>query len=255
VVLALGAFFYIKGTPRYSLYKLKKAISNKDAEDALRYIDIDSIVDNMAKDLYLNEPMPSNKWEAMGRSIGQGMVMLMLPAVKETMKSQIKTSIVSSDDKSKLAGLKANLRDLNIETSGKTAMVAPKDDHSVKFKMAKVNDGYWRIVEIIDVAKEDLRLSQVTKAQIDLLGQALDQVRLDTGHYPSTSTGLNALLVNPGLHGWDGPYLKKAVPKDPWGSAFIYKCPGGHGEYDLYSLGEDGAPGGEGKNKDITSWD
>jgi general secretion pathway protein G len=93
------------------------------------------------------------------------------------------------------------------------------------------------------------------KAQIELLGQALDQFRLDTGRYPTTSEGLNALMNNPGASGWDGPYLKKAVPADPWGKPYNYQSPGTHGDYDLFSYGADGSPGGEGENKDINSWE
>jgi general secretion pathway protein G len=93
------------------------------------------------------------------------------------------------------------------------------------------------------------------KAQIELLGQALDQFRLDTGRYPTTSEGLNALMVNPGVENWDGPYLKKAVPNDPWGKPFNYQSPGSHGDYDLLSYGADASPGGEGENKDLNSWE
>jgi general secretion pathway protein G len=94
------------------------------------------------------------------------------------------------------------------------------------------------------------------KAQIELLGQALDQFRLDTGRYPITQEGLNALVANTtGIENWDGPYLKKALPNDPWGKAYNYQCPGTHGEYDLLSYGRDGAPGGEGEDKDIASWE
>lgn len=93
------------------------------------------------------------------------------------------------------------------------------------------------------------------KAQIELLGQALDQFRLDTGRYPTTQEGLEALITDPGIKGWDGPYLKKALPKDPWGNPFHYESPGNHGDYDLYSYGADGNPGGEGENKDINSWE
>ena len=93
------------------------------------------------------------------------------------------------------------------------------------------------------------------KAQIELLGQALDQFRLDTGRYPTTSEGLEALLQDPGVEGWDGPYLRKSViPRDPWNRPYIYQSPGSHGEYDLYSYGRDGSPGGEGEDSDVTSW-
>ncbi len=93
------------------------------------------------------------------------------------------------------------------------------------------------------------------KTQIELLGQALDSYRLDTGHYPSTSEGLNALVTDPGVQGWDGPYLKKALPNDPWKKPYQYQSPGTHGDYDLFSYGADGAPGGEGENRDVASWE
>jgi general secretion pathway protein G len=93
------------------------------------------------------------------------------------------------------------------------------------------------------------------KAQIELLGQALDQFRLDTGRYPTTSEGLNALAANPGIPNWDGPYLRKALPNDPWGRPYHYEAPGSHGDYDLLSYGADGSPGGEEENKDIASWE
>jgi general secretion pathway protein G len=93
------------------------------------------------------------------------------------------------------------------------------------------------------------------KAQIELLGQALDQMKLDTGKYPTTSEGLNALVVNPGVPNWDGSYLKKAVPNDPWGRPYHYESPGSHGDYDLFTYGADGSAGGEDENKDIGSWE
>jgi general secretion pathway protein G len=92
------------------------------------------------------------------------------------------------------------------------------------------------------------------KAQIELLGQALDQFRLDVGRYPSTQEGMNALMTDPGIEKWEGPYLKKELPSDPWGRAFLYQQPGTHGEYDLYSFGADGSEGGEGEAADVTSW-
>jgi general secretion pathway protein G len=92
------------------------------------------------------------------------------------------------------------------------------------------------------------------KAQIELLGQALDHLRLDVGRYPNTQEGLNALMVNPGVENWDGPYLKKEAPQDPWGRPYHYQCPGTHGDYDLFTYGRDGASGGEGEDQDIVSW-
>jgi general secretion pathway protein G len=92
------------------------------------------------------------------------------------------------------------------------------------------------------------------KAQIALLGGALDQFRLDVGRYPKSEEGLESLRKNPGMDTWDGPYLPKEVPLDPWGKAYVYRCPGEHGDYDLLSLGADGQDGGDGENADIVSW-
>jgi len=94
------------------------------------------------------------------------------------------------------------------------------------------------------------------RAQIELLGAGLDQYRLDVGAYPPSSVGLEALVRNPNLSNWNGPYLKKnAIPLDPWGRPYQYRCcPGEHGEYDLWSEGADGKAGGEGESADITSW-
>ena len=94
------------------------------------------------------------------------------------------------------------------------------------------------------------------KAQIALLGQALDQMRLDTGRYPTTQEGLSALAAKPlGAENWEGPYLTKGLPNDPRGKPYVYQCPGAHGEYDLYSCGRDGMQGGEGEDKDVTNWE
>jgi general secretion pathway protein G len=94
------------------------------------------------------------------------------------------------------------------------------------------------------------------KAQIELLGQTLDHFRLDVGRYPTTQEGLGSLITNPGITNWDGPYInKKEIPIDPWGKPYTYQCPGTHSEYDLYSYGMDGTPGGEGENKDVLSWE
>ncbi|MDE2584722.1 MAG: type II secretion system major pseudopilin GspG [Betaproteobacteria bacterium] len=96
---------------------------------------------------------------------------------------------------------------------------------------------------------------KVAKAQIDGLEKALDQYRLDVGRYPTTEQGLNALVTAPpGVTRWQGPYLKKGVPLDPWGNPYVYKAPGSHGDVDLLSYGKDGAPGGTGENADITNW-
>jgi general secretion pathway protein G len=96
---------------------------------------------------------------------------------------------------------------------------------------------------------------KVARAQIDAFDKALDQYRLDTGHYPSPDQGLAALQAQPQNEPkWSGPYLKKQPPLDPWGHAYIYKLPGEHSEFDLISYGKDGQPGGTGEAEDITNW-
>lgn len=96
---------------------------------------------------------------------------------------------------------------------------------------------------------------KTARAQIDALEKALDQYRLDTGHYPTTEQGLAALNARPANEPkWEGPYLKRDVPPDPWGKPYNYKQPGEHGEFDLYSFGKDGEAGGSGENADIGNW-
>ena len=96
------------------------------------------------------------------------------------------------------------------------------------------------------------QLFQVARAQIDSIEKALDQYRLDMRRYPSAEEGLNALLVKPGeAAAWNGPYLKKAVPADPWGRPYVYRTPGEKSEFQLLSYGRDGKPGGNGEDADI----
>lgn len=93
------------------------------------------------------------------------------------------------------------------------------------------------------------------KAQIGAFEKALDQYRLDVGHYPSTEEGLDALLIKPAnANGWNGAYLAKKIPQDPWHHPYIYRAPGANGgDYDIISYGKDGQPGGDGENADITN--
>jgi general secretion pathway protein G len=97
---------------------------------------------------------------------------------------------------------------------------------------------------------------KTARAQIDALEKALDTYRLEMGHYPSTEQGLAALFVAPANETkWQGPYLKKGVPLDPWGNAYQYKSPGEHGDVDIISYGSDGQPGGaKDEAKDIGNW-
>jgi general secretion pathway protein G len=98
--------------------------------------------------------------------------------------------------------------------------------------------------------------SDVAKVQVQNLSAALDLYRLDVGRYPTQEEGLPALVRRPAAaEGWNGPYVKKeALLVDPWGTAYVFKIPGGHGEYDLLTLGSDRAEGGTGEAQDVTSW-
>jgi len=99
------------------------------------------------------------------------------------------------------------------------------------------------------------------RSQMEMLGAALDAYRLDNGRYPTTAQGLEALrtapTTDPKPRNWNGPYLRKDVPPDPWGNAYSYTCPGEHNTegYDLLSYGADGVTGGEGEDADIGSWE
>ena len=93
---------------------------------------------------------------------------------------------------------------------------------------------------------------QVARAQIEAIEKALDQYRLDNRRYPSAEEGLTALTARPSTAAnWSGPYLKKAVPADPWGRPYVYRVPGSKGEFDLFSYGRDGKAGGSGEDADI----
>ena len=99
--------------------------------------------------------------------------------------------------------------------------------------------------------------ARAARIEIEQIGQTLDLFKLEVGRYPTSQEGLQALVTAPaGMTNWNGPYWKKSsVPKDPWGNEYQYASPGSHGPYDIISYGADGKEGGEGGNKDVTSWD
>ena len=104
------------------------------------------------------------------------------------------------------------------------------------------------------IKQEEKATAKAARAQVELLGTALDTFRLDVGRYPTSQEGLAALNQKPGaIDRWDGPYLKKDVPLDPWGKPYVYKVPGEKGDFDLLSYGKDGQPGGTGESADITN--
>ena len=107
-----------------------------------------------------------------------------------------------------------------------------------------------RVGRNVDKAKQVAAKSQISEYE-----SALDQFKLDVGRYPSNEEGLSALRAKPeNAPNWDGPYLKKDLPMDPWGRPYVYTFPGTHGDFDLMSYGADGREGGEGDNADIVSW-
>jgi general secretion pathway protein G len=104
--------------------------------------------------------------------------------------------------------------------------------------------------------RADAARAAAARAQINSFMTALGAYKLDTGTFPTTEQGLQALRVAPpGVNQWQGPYLPAEIPVDPWGRAYLYKFPGDHGdEPDVVSYGADGAPGGDNINTDILSW-
>lgn len=112
--------------------------------------------------------------------------------------------------------------------------------------------GYVGPKYFAQIGKSEIK---VAKVQIDAFEKALDTYRLDLGRYPTTEQGLAALNEKPVNEAkWQGPYLKKGVPPDPWGQPYQYRSPGEKGEFDLFSFGKDGRAGGTGEDADITNW-
>lgn len=98
------------------------------------------------------------------------------------------------------------------------------------------------------------------KSQLETFSLALDSYYMDIGNYPSQEEGLNALWINPSsesnTNNWNGPYLSKPVPKDPWGNDYNYKIPGENNlPYGISSFGKDGMEGGDGNDADIKTWE
>lgn len=143
-------YIFIKDTPRYSLYWFKKAILEHDAESALKYLDTDSIVDNMVKDMSAEEgkkkAQQKDQSEGSMKNIGKDIIMQNLPAIKAQLQEQLKSAIISYNNKAVLDNLnKASVLGLRITMEGNTAMVKIRGKDKVAFTMAKSAEGHWRI--------------------------------------------------------------------------------------------------------------
>jgi hypothetical protein len=152
LIIALGiGFIFIKETPRYSLYWFKKAILDRDAERALKYLDTDSIVDNMVKDMSGEEDkekmQPRDQSKGSMKNIGKDIIRQNLPAIKEQLREQLKSAIVSYNDRTILDNLnKASVFGLQITMEGDMALVKIRGKDKTVFKMVKSSEGHWRII-------------------------------------------------------------------------------------------------------------
>jgi hypothetical protein len=174
VVLLVLGFLYVQGTPHYSLFQLKRAVNNHDADEALKYVNIDSIVDNLSRSFFGKGAGGISLEEGKGSSLKM-LVADALPGIKESMRSSFRASVSSgSDEKQRekvavqqhknpapsiggieIGGLdlrklrESSVMDLVIQMDGETAFAYLKNNPGIKAKMVKTETGYWQIVEII----------------------------------------------------------------------------------------------------------
>jgi hypothetical protein len=151
-IIALGTgYIFLKETPRYSLYWFKKAILDHDAEGALKYLDIDRIVDNMVQDMSGGEDkdkvQSKDPSKDSMKNIGKDIIMQNLPAIKTQLREQLKSAILSYNDRTVLDNLnKASVLGLQITMEDDRALVRIRGRDKVAFKMAKSPEGHWRII-------------------------------------------------------------------------------------------------------------
>jgi len=150
IVLGIG-FLFVKETPRYSLYWFKKAILDRDAESALKYLDTDSIVDNMVKDMSRGDDKEQAQTKDSSKesmeNIGKAVIMQNLPGIKTQLREQLKSAIVSYNDRTVLDNLnKASVLGIQITMEGNTALVKIRGRDKVAFKMEKSSESHWRII-------------------------------------------------------------------------------------------------------------
>lgn len=176
--------------------------------------------------------------------------------IQEAMGGEILASLAKETSEIKSKGGVKDIEIKNEEITGESAHVSARviyGDGSNKTNTTNLikEDGTWKYIEV-RVGKLEVRTA---RAQIEGLEKALNQYRIDTGHYPSNEQGLAALYTKPADEArWDGPYLKKNVPNDPWGNPYRYRMPGEHSVVDIFSFGRDGQAGGSGDDADINNW-
>lgn len=152
ILLAVFAFLYARTTPYYSLHMLKKGIVNRDARQVLRYLDTDSILDSMAKDVFaqMDKKEPArNKFEEHMRAAGKDLAAQLLPQLKAQMGESITNLLLSYNDEQLFGNLqRATVFALSITTHGNTADVRQRGKDRVSFTMARSPEGHWRITSI-----------------------------------------------------------------------------------------------------------
>jgi hypothetical protein len=156
-VVAFGSWHFIKATPQYSLFRFGAALKQHDADAALRYIDVDAVVDNhfrdVAKEMDAKSEKSQNPWEQIGTGLAKGLMNLMLPNLKEAAKSELRAAIEepsSATEKKKFDPFKgvASWRDFDIEKQGKIALVTKRSDKAFFMKLSQTQDGHWKIVQL-----------------------------------------------------------------------------------------------------------
>lgn len=153
IAVLTAGFFWVRGTPRYSLYCFKRAILQRDAESALKYIDLDAVIDNMVNQMSEEKSdgqgVPSRRSDKTLRGIGKDVVMQNLPAIKSQLREQLKLAILSYNDRAVLEKLsRASVLGLHITRKADMAMVKVMGQDTIAFAMKKSSEGYWRIVSL-----------------------------------------------------------------------------------------------------------
>lgn len=150
-VLSILSGCALPGTPRDSLVRLRTALLNHDADAALHYIDVDSITDHLAEDVLDRYDAYGDPLTSLGLAVGRNMQPFLLPLVKEAVRKQVKRAISSTDDSGYFSYIrKAHVFYLNVTMEGDDrALVEPKGTSDIAFRMARTDEGYWKVVELI----------------------------------------------------------------------------------------------------------